>query len=177
MVNDTKKDAVRRELVQLLEGLDCYRTWRISCIERDKGPVTQDDLNQVVLPGAMFLQAFDGTNGLGGSAIVKEVRQWYAHTASDLLQILDSGIEAWAADARQFLDNFQRDFGFDFLAEAGLLRKLADKALRSRKVSSQGTYDALRELENDLSQTVVSWEELTDISALLREFENGVNAG
>lgn len=175
MAKGTNRDIARRELVRLLEGLDCYRSWKISCIERDKGVVTEDDLNQVVMPSSFFLQVFDETKGSSSVAVIKEVRKWYSQTASDLFYIVNSDDEAWAADARQFLENFPKEVGFDFYAEAGLLRKVADKALKSRKITNQGDYYSLRELENDASQSVVSSKELTEISELLREFANNAN--
>lgn len=141
-------------------------------MEREKGAVTEEDLNEVVTPGSSFLHVFDETRGGGGAAIIKEVRKWYAHTASDLLHMMNSGDEAWGADARQFLERFSREVGFDFFAEAGLLRKVANKALGSGKIARQGDYHSLKELENDLSQSVLSSEELAEISKLLRDYEN-----
>ncbi|WP_338551078.1 hypothetical protein [Roseovarius phycicola] len=175
MTKGSDRDTARRELVRLLEGLECYRSWKISCIDRDKGVVTEDDLNQVVMPSSFFLQVFDETKGSSSAAVIKEVQQWYSHTASDLRYMMNSGDEAWTADARQFLKDFPGEVGFDFYAEAGLLRKVADKALKSRKITNQGDYYSLRELENDVSQSVLSSEELAEISELLREFENNAN--
>lgn len=177
MTRNTKRDAARGELVRLLKGLECYRSWRISSIERDNGVVTEDDLNQIVMPSSFFLQVFDGTKGNGGAAVIKDVRQWYSHTASDLLYMMNSDDDAWASDAKQFLKSFPKEVGFDFYTEAGFLRKMADKALRSRKIENQGNYHSLRELVNDLSQSVLSSEELAKISELLRDFENNVQVG
>lgn len=177
MTKETDTDAARREFVRLLDGLECYRLWRISCIERDKGEVTQDDLNQIVMPSSFFLRAFDQTKGRGGTAVVTEVRRWYSHAASDLMYMMNSNDEAWAADARQFLKNFHAEVGFYFFAEAGLLRKVANKALKSRKISRRGDYYSLIELENDLSQSVVTPEELADISEILRKYEKNAKLG
>ena len=177
MAKGTNRDAARRELVRLLEGFECYRSWRISCLERDNGVVTEDDLNQIVMPSSVFLQVFEEAKGNGSAAVTKEVRQWYSHTASELFYMINSGDEAWATDAKQFLKNFPKEVGFDFYAEAGFLRKMVDKALRSGKIANQEDYHSLRELENDLSQAVVSSEELDKISEFLRDFEHTVESG
>jgi len=176
MAKESNKDAAKRELIRLLEGLECYRAWRISSIKRDKGTVTEDDLNQIVMPSSFFLQIFDKTKGSGSALVIKDVRQWYSHTASELFNMANSGEEAWVADVRKFLKDFQKEVGFDFFAEAGLLRKTANRALKLRKIANQGDYYSLKELENDLSQSVISSEELAKISNLLRDFENQFKA-
>ncbi|WP_424965100.1 hypothetical protein [Dinoroseobacter sp. S375] len=177
MAKETKTDTARSELVRLLEGLEYYRSWSISCIESETGEVTEDDLNQIVMPSSFFLQVFEETKGRSGTAVVTEVRRWYSHAASDLCYMINSGDEAWAGHARQFLKSFQAEVGFDFFAEAGLLRKFADKALKSRKISTEEDYYSLRELENDLSQSVVSPEELVEISEILRFYEKSADLG
>ncbi|MCK0096956.1 hypothetical protein MWU60_15375 [Yoonia sp. F2084L] len=91
--------------------------------------------------------------------------------------MMNSGNEACVTDAKQFLEHFPREVGFDFYAEAGLLREMAKKALNSRKIMNRGDYHALMELENDLSQAVLASEELAEISELLREVENGADGG
>ncbi len=90
--------------------------------------------------------------------------------------MINSGDEAWAADARPFLEDFPREVGFDFFSEAGFLRRMADRALRSGKIAKQSDYHALRELENDMPQAVLSSEELNKISKRLRAFENNMEA-
>ena len=174
MTKETNRDSDRGELIQLLKGLECFRSWRIASIERDNGVVTEDDLNQIVMPSSFFLQVFDETKGNGGVAVIKEVRQWYSHTASDLLLMMNSGDEAWTRDAKQFLKNFSKEVGFGFFAKAGFLRKMAEKVLRSRKITNQDDYHSLKELENDLSQSLLNSAELAELSELLRNFENNV---
>jgi len=176
MAERTNRDAVRGELIRLLEGLEFYRSWAISSLKRDKGTVTKDDLDQIVLPGSFFLQIFDDTKGSRCAEVLKEVRQWYSHAASDLFNMANFGEEALAAEANEFLKDFRKEVGFDFYAEARLLRKTADEALKLRKITNPEDYYSLKELENDLSQSVISSNELARVSDLLRQFENQFKA-
>lgn len=164
-------DIARCELIRLLDGLEFYRSWRISSIEREKGIVTEDDLNQIVMPGTFFLEAFDGTKGRGRMSVLKEVQSWYSHTAGDLLLMKKSNDPIRAADAQNFVVNFKQEVGFCFWAEAGLLREMADEAMRLGKIADQDQYYSLRELEIDPSHSEISPDELSIISGLLRDFE------
>lgn len=165
------RDAQRVELQRLLQGLEYYRSWRIAAIEHANGTVTQEDLNQIVEPGATFLEMFDATKGKRCASILKEVQQWYAHTASDLIYRANSGNTALTTAIESFFSAFRADLGFDFLAESEFLKTAADKALKAGKIANQETYYALKELENDLSQSVLSATEMDLVSALLRKFE------
>lgn len=174
MAKRTNRDAQRRELVRLLKGLEYYRSWRISALERDKGVVIEDDLNKIVMPSSFFLKPYDETKGSAGSAVIKEVRQWYSHTASDLFSLIKSGDKARASDAKKFLKDFQSEVGFDFIAEAGFYEEMTFKALKQGRITSPEIYHSLKELENDLSQSNIGSEELIKISELLRDFEDRV---
>ena len=177
MANDTFRKTARDDLVRLLVGLDYYRDWKIALRERAKGSVTQEDLNEIVMPGASFLEMFDTVPGRGCLAVLKDIKQWYSHTASDLIYLshVDGGAEAPAI--KQFLKDFQNDVGFDFFSEAGVLEKVAKTVLKKGKVVREEEYFCLKELELDLSQTVLSAEDLDTVSALLRDFERRTKTG
>lgn len=162
------REAARQDLIRLLDGLDYYRSWRIASVQRDKGMVTQEDLNQIVMPGSFFLQAFEETSDRQMRGVVDEVRQWYAHTASDLTYL--ARIEG-EAEIQAFLADFRKDMGFDFFSESGLVKKTADKALKQNKIANDKAYYILKELETDLSQTILTDPQMTEISDLLRAYE------
>lgn len=171
MTKPTNRDALRRELVRLLAGLEFYRTWAIVAIERDKGQVSQSDLNQIVMPAAEFLQIFDDTKGARCAHILRDVQLWYAQTAGDLFHFEKTADPKFAADIRQFFDDFRQHTGFDFYAEAGLLKKIASQTLKTGKIATPQDYDALKELENTVDQPVLEPAEMVQIAALLRKFE------
>ena len=132
------RETNRNELLRLLEGLEFYRTWMIAAITREKGAVTQADLNEIVMPGSFFLDLFDATKGRRSQQVIKEVQLWYSHTASDLAYLAHAGDGgSAAADIRQFLAEFQVQTGFSFYAEAGLLEKTARKTLKRGKIANE----------------------------------------
>ncbi|SMX30923.1 hypothetical protein COL8621_00188 [Actibacterium lipolyticum] len=164
---------MRDELVRLLKGLDFYRAWRISCIKRDQEAVSEEDINQiVVVPGSFFLQLFDDTKDSQCAQITEEVQRWYSHTWSDLSYMARSAEGGLEADVRQFLTDFRNEVGFDFHTKTGLLKKTANKVLKRREIANELEYYSLKELEHDLTQSVLSAEELTKLADLLRKFEN-----
>lgn len=167
----------RAKLVRLLSGLEFYRSWIIASIRQAKGEVTQEDLNQIVEPSENWLEIFDSLDDRGGRHILKDVQQWYAHTAADLNQLAQSGDPAHAAAVQAFLDAFRAEVGFDFQAEAGILAKLAKRAIKLGRIIRQSDYEALKELEVDQSQAVVDPNDMAKIAALLRAFETDQASG
>ena len=171
MNQKTDREALRIELLILLEGLDYYRSWRILSLKRQHTGIPEESLvGQVVMSGQNYLQIFDENKGKRCAEVLKEVRIWYSHTASDL-NYFASLSEDDRCEVRQFLDDFQKNVGFCFHAKAGTLRKMADRVLKHGKVKSEEEYYALNELRNDLSQTILKGNELTNLSAILNTFE------
>jgi hypothetical protein len=167
---------IKGELIRLLEGLEFYRAWQISLVKHRKGVVTQEDLNEIVEPASVFLEEFESAKGSQYLYVLRDVQQWYAHTASDLSFL--SNQDALCAEAvHAFLIAFRTEIGFDFFKEADVLRKIATQVLKAGKIKSSGDYYCLVELENDLSQTVLTAEEMTQISRLLRTYEGQFETG
>lgn len=170
MTKTAKRDAARRELLRLLKGLDFYRAWRISGIKVGKGGIRQEDLNDIVAPGTVFLEAFDKAGGQY-SQILQVVCECYAHIYSDFCDQLNAGDRAISSEIRQFLQDFRSDVGFDFQSEAGLVAKTIKEALKRGKITKDKDYFLLKELENDTGQTLLKERELDAVFKMLRDFE------
>jgi hypothetical protein len=170
------RNALRRELILLLKGLDFFRAWRLTSLKGQRVGIPEEDLvGEVVMSGSFFLQLFDETKGRRCTEILKEVRVWYSHASSDLNYLANLS-EKDRSEVRQFFDDFQNNVGFSFHAEAGTLRKVADRALKRGKIGNEEEYYLLNELRNDLSQTVLKAEELASVSALFVSFEGRAEA-
>ncbi len=165
------RELLRQELVRLLDGLEFYRSWRITALKRAKGSVTQADLNQIVDPASYFLEIFDATKDSRCISVLKDVQQWYAMTGSELHHILQVGNASTSTNVRQFLAAFAAEFGFAFFAEAGMVYKLAKAVLQRGVVSGHDDYYILKELEGDQSQTIISADDMSNMAKLLRDFE------
>jgi hypothetical protein len=166
-----KRDAARSELLRLLKGLDFYRDWRILSIKKLKGNVSQEDLNEIVAPSAALLESFDNA-GYQYRQVLKIVREWYSHTFSHLCYLAHSDCEEVASESRQFLKDFRNEMGFEFQSEAELVATILGQALKRGKINKSGEYYILKELENDVGQTLVSDEDFDIVSEMLRRFEN-----
>ncbi|MGR3637764.1 MAG: hypothetical protein ACU0BK_17800 [Shimia sp.] len=164
-------NAMRLELLRLLEGLEFYRSWRIDGLLAEKGDVTQDDLNNIVVPSSFFLDLFDQSKGVSGRFVIKEVQSWYSHTAGDLEYWRRAGGLYTSGDVERFLEAFQQTFGFSFWEVSGYLKKVANKVLRRGSVTRDEEFYALRELEADLSSSVITKAELKRLQNLLRDYE------
>ena len=173
MTSNENRDATRGELLRLLKGLDCYRAWAISTMEREKGSVTQEDLNQIVMPGSFFLELFDQTNGNRCRDILRQVRQWYSVTATQLQAVKGSGDAVLAAEVDRFLQRFREDTGFDFHAEAGLVRKTIERALKENRIADETDYRLLKGGEDDGMLADLGPDDLGTLLQLLRDFEKG----
>lgn len=163
------KEAARKDLLHLLEVLEHYRSWVISAIEQERGKVTQEDLNQIVVPSSFFLEAFDNAKGKSANFFVEEVRQWYSHTAGVFRQLSANPMNKSMID--RYLHQFKEDLGFDFFAASGFVEKTARKVMACDKISTEREYETLVELETDQSLLLLSSEEMVQIGKLLREFE------
>ncbi|MBO9478327.1 hypothetical protein J7382_12345 [Shimia sp. R11_0] len=162
---------LRRELLRLLDGLEFYRNWRLSRLRATKGEVTQEDLNQIVMPASVFMDIFERSKGAARRAVLKEVQKWYAHTASDLQQWRVSGGLYTDGDVEAFLTAFREAQGCSFWEESGYLKKLARKVLRRGCIVREQEFYALRELDMDLSQSVLTEAEMGRLRALLTAYE------
>ncbi|MEC7964160.1 MAG: hypothetical protein VX083_06315 [Pseudomonadota bacterium] len=169
MPQTTNKEAARKDLLRLLEGLEHYRSWAISAIEQERDKVTQEDLNQIVVPSSFFLEAFDDAKGKSANFILDEVRQWYSHTASDFRQL--SANPVYAVEIERYLKQFKEDFGYDFFAASNLVEMTASKAMARGAITTEQEYETLVELEKDQSQSIVSSKDLAKLVKLLRDFE------
>lgn len=158
--------------MRLLKGVEFYRSWIINSIELAKGSITQDELNQIVVPSAVFLQEFDNIKGGRCSCVIKEIQQWYSYTASDLFNMIEFGEEAISAEVSKFLSDFRIEVGFNFFAEAGLLGKTVNRVLEKGEIVAEVDYYSLKELENDQSQSLISATQQAQVSDLLRKFES-----
>lgn len=148
----------------------------MSSLKRQRVGISQEELaGEVVMPGSFFLQLFDETKGKRCTEVLKEVRVWYSHASSDLNYLANLSEED-RSEVHQFLDDFQKDVGFRFHAEAGTLRKVADRVLKRGKIANEEEYYLLNELRNDFSQSILKAEEQADVSALLNLFENSSEA-
>ncbi|CUH54314.1 hypothetical protein [Shimia marina] len=170
-------DDLRRELLRLLEGLELYRNWRLSGLRAAKGEVTQEDLDLIVMPAAVFRDVFERSKGAARRAVLKEVQSWYAHTASDLQQWRVSGGLYTGGDVEAFLKAFRETQGCSFWEESGYLKKLARKVLRRGYIAREQEFYALRELDMDLSQSVLTEAEMGQVRALLTAYEAQQEAG
>lgn len=170
MAKNAKREAARRELLRLLEGLEFYRVWRISCIKMVKGTVLQEDLNEIVEPSMVFLEEFDNAGGQYNQ-ILRAVKQWYSFTYSDFCYLMNAGNEAGSAGIRQFLKDFRDEVGFDFQSEAGLVAETMRKALKIGRISKEIDYFVLKELEDAADHAIMGGRERAQVFAMLRDFE------
>lgn len=171
MTKAETRDEARVELVRLLGGLDFYRAWRIAVLRSANPARSEEEIdNEVVVPGAFWLQLFDDAKGSQWQCALKEVRQWYSHTYDDLAQIARTS-EAARGAVDQFLAEFRSALGFGMETESGFVRKVADRVLKRGLIASREEYDILRELEVDQSSTVLGDEERSELAALLQACE------
>jgi len=159
----------REALVRLLAGLDLYRDWRIAAVVRARGPGHVPDLDEFVEPGQVYLDRFD-TQPEHAAFWIKQVQDWYAHTASDLRHFLQTGSQAEIDATRAFLAEFQTRMGFDFFSESGMLRRLAKKVLKRGKIADTDEYERLVEVVSNTSQTILSAEQTGRLDVMLSEF-------
>jgi hypothetical protein len=174
MSHENDRAALRKKLVRLLNGLDFYRTWRVSSLKIQYDDISEQDLvNQVVMSGAYFLKLFDQTKGNRCKEVIKEVSLWYSHASSEL-NYFASLSEKDRYEVQKFLDDFKKVVGFSFHAEAGTLKKIANRALKRGKITDEREYYMLNEVRIDLSQTILNAEEQAEISQMLQLFEDGL---
>lgn len=136
MAKRRSKAEIREEIVRLAEGLDVYRDWRIDQFHRRYGPNTKLDLNTIVEPGSCWLELFDECTSPAASSIIKELQSWYSHVGGELRYFLKNGDQATINETKGFLEQFKQRTGTDFFAEAGYVRKTADKVLKRGKLAS-----------------------------------------
>jgi|AVFP01.1.fsa_nt_gi hypothetical protein len=156
---------------RLLAGLDLFRDWRMACARHVRGPDHILDPNEFVEPGHRFLERFD-RQPEHAQFWIKEVRKWYAVTASELKGLLKNGSPNDQMAVQAFLDDFKARLGFSLLAESGLLRSLATKVLRRGRVVSAEEYEDLTEILNDQSQSIISDGEARSLETILVAFEH-----
>lgn len=100
--------------------------------------------------------------------VLREFQSWYSQEGSDILAYRS---EVSAAAYTDFLEEFRRDIGFDFISESGSVRKLALKVLKHGRVSCESDWEILQELRVDVSQTILSKGELAKLSEIMEVYE------
>ncbi len=161
---------LRKDLVRLVAGLDMYRDWRIATAQAVLGPDHVPNLDELVAPGQFWLDGFDA-KPRQGAFWLKEVRNWYSHTASEFADVLKTGAESDKAAVRAFLESFSATLGFDFMAESGALRDLATRVLKRGHIATAEEYEDLAEIESNVPQSILGDEEIRTLRVLLAEFE------
>ncbi len=163
-------ETLRQDLVRLVAGLDFYRDWRIATARALGGPDHVPDPNELVLPGQFWLDGFD-VNPRRGAFWLREVRTWYAVTADELGQVLNTGNQQERAATTAFLDRFRATLGFDFFAEAGALHVLAKRVLTRGRIVNDREHEALTEIVTNTSQSILGTEDRRTLDSLLAAYE------
>lgn len=169
MKRQPEKDGMRSELVRLLEGMETYRRWRIASVQREKGDVTQEDLDQIVMPTEMFLDMFESAGTHERKQVLDEVKKCLAYIACDLSEVLTSDDLLARDNAQSFLSSFREETGVDFFVEYGFLQTLIGKVVRRGNIASDEEYEDLKELEISLSSAAINEVDGAELSRLLRE--------
>jgi hypothetical protein len=191
------------EILRLARGMDHWRTWCISDFKRCAGAQAVVPYAEYASPGELLCslvpdgaeeleKIYDLNPELDTSAywsakidptavqlptakfVLKEIKQWYSHTASDL-RFLQTKLNP--DEAQKYTDyskRFRCEVGFDLYAEAGLVEKTAKKVLKRGKIVSQEEWYMLKEVRDALSQTFVNGQELIKISNLMNKFEDAL---
>ncbi|WP_422025563.1 hypothetical protein [Roseovarius sp.] len=180
------------EIVRLTRGLDHWRDWSIEEHRRPYG--------EVVSPGDMlFLLTEDGPEELeaihtthperdtgrhwlsridpktvrpsDARTVLKMLREWYSHVASDIRAFQDQAQPAETQIYSDYLGRFRTDVGFDLMSEGNAIRGLALKALENGAIKTRRDWDTLNELRVDISQTILSTDEMARVSDLMDGYE------
>jgi len=171
MAKRKSEEELREEITRLAKGIDCFRDWEIERFHLWNGADAKYDLDTLVEPGSSFLDMFEEHGRSVHSFIIKEMQSWYSHTASDLQSLKKQGDQALVKEIGRFLTRFKNEVGFDFFSEAGLVRKIADKVLIRGKLVNQEEWYLLKEVRDDVSQSILSENEVNKISDLMAQFE------
>ncbi len=171
MKGQPEQDGMRSELVRLLEGMEIYRRWRIASVQSEKGDVTQEDLDQIVMPSEMFLDMFESAGIHERKQVLDEVRKCLAHIARDLSEASTSDDLLARDNVREFLNSFREETGVDFFVECGFLKTLVGKVVRRGNIASDEEYEDLKELEISLSSAAINEVDNAELSRLLRDYE------
>ncbi|NKX73867.1 hypothetical protein HGG73_06780 [Rhodobacteraceae bacterium R_SAG3] len=164
---------IRAELVRLIEGLDYFRTWRIAQLEATLSAGETLDLNTVVVPGSFFLDLYDQqARKSDRKQILKEVQNWYAHTANEFHAFMKSGEQEVVQDINAFLARFRADIGFDFFSESGLIRKTMNKAVKRGNLANDAEWYVLQEYMVGGTAGDFTPEEIAQIQHLMTEYES-----
>lgn len=162
----------RETLVRLTEGLDYYRAWRIAELEAACPVGVAVDLDAVVAPGSFFLEIFDQqTRKAAREQILKEVRTWYAVTAQELRDVMESGTALQAQAVQTLLSRFRADVGFDFFTEAGLLHKTVNAVLARRRLADDAEWEVLQELVTSDASSAFTTKEVAQCRDLMTAYE------
>lgn len=164
---------MRSELLRLLDGLEVYRSWRIASVKRETGRVTQDDLNQIVMPSEMFLEMFEDAGTGERRLVLNEVKTCFSHIGHDLSELRKTDDQVARKSLQEFLDGFREKTGVDFFVESGFLRTLVGKVLKRGRITSDEEYESLKELETSSVTGAFTEADILEISQMLRRFERG----
>ena len=188
------------DIQRLMRGVDHWREWNIAEFRRQNGHKTPVPYQAFVSPGFMLcilvpnetdrvMDLCDKSPERDTSAywlaridrkavslsrartVLKEIRRWYSHAASDI-QYMQTKLES--DEAQKFTDylaQFRRDVGFDLFSESGLVLKVAHKVLKRGRLVNEEEWRLLKEVRDDLSQSILTDQEALEISDLMDQFE------
>ncbi|WP_370273588.1 hypothetical protein, partial [Pseudooceanicola nitratireducens] len=171
MAPKATREQVRQDLVRLLRGLDLYRDWRIARWQAVRGPDATFDPDDVVEPGAQILARFDAYAGPHYVQFLRDIQTWYSVTAGELTWMRQTGDADLTQAVAAFLSDVQARTGISFLAEAGLLKKTADKVVKRGKIANDEEWYLLKDLLDDTTQGTVSPQVLSTLSTLAQQYE------
>jgi hypothetical protein len=171
LVTKATREQVRQDLVRLLRGLDLYRDWRIARWQAVRGPDATFDPDEFVEPGAKTLARFDAYTGPHYAQFLRDIQTWYSVTAGELTWMRRSGDADLSQAVAAFLSDVQARTDISFLAEAGLLKKTADKVVKRGKIANDDEWYLLRDLLDDTTQGTVSPQVLSTLSTLAQQYE------
>jgi len=151
--------------------MDLYRDWRIAMWKAINGPDAQIDPNEFNVTGASVMEEFDAYDGPHYAQFLKDIRSWYAATASDLTYFNKHGDQATRDAVSGFLTDFKARLGFSLFNEAGLWRRTVTKLLKRGYIANDQEWSILQEILNDTDQTTVDPDDLARVTAMTQAYE------
>lgn len=170
MAQRTTKADLRKDVVRLADGLDIYRDWKIRLHRDVLG--RELDPKEFVEDGTAFLAQFDAAPGVsGGRYILRDLQTWYSVTADEMRWLMQQGGDEVVALFDDFREHFRAATGFDFFAEAGLLKAVAQQALKRGSLKDAEEWRLLKELRDHGDQVTLDTDEMNRLSRLMADFE------
>ena len=186
------REAPLDEIVRLTRGLDHWRDWSIEEHRRPYGEAVSpgDMLSLLTEDGPEELEAIHTTHPerdtgrywlsridpktvrpSDARTVLRMLREWYSHVASDIRAFQGQAQPAEAQIYSDYLGRFRTDVGFDLMSEGNAVRGLALKALEKGAIKTRRDWDTLNELRVDISQTILSADEMARVSDLMDAYE------